>query len=248
MKDPGPNAVELLNYILAATGPASISNPGLHGLNPMLYPAIFFDDCSGTEPYEVTGTGEGFQVSYVTEAAFVGLNGLKVQTRDTGAAGGDLATATLNLPANALPIIRVQFLVARDPNTSPNFYTQLQIRADDEVTYYIAQVEIAWQTPSLSYLKKVNAGHSMTPIPGWLLQPAYHAWNHLQLAINVATGCYHEIKFNGKTLSIPTEPMETASPQARGPLLNIDLETRTAAAAQANSHFDQILVTAEAAP
>ena len=248
MKDPGPNAVELLKYILAATGPAAISSPGVAGLNPILYPAIFHDDCTGTEPYEVTGTGEGFQASYVTEAAFVGLNGLKIQTRETGAAIADLSTAKIWLPANALPIIRAQFLFARDPNTSTHFYTQLQLRADDESSMWVSQVEIGWQAPSISYWKKVNAAHSMTAIAGWLLQPAYHAWNHLQLAINVATACYHEIKFNGKTLSIPTEPLDATATINRGPLLELQLQTRCGAAEQANSHFDQILVTAEAAP
>lgn len=248
MKDPGPNAVELLDHILKATGPAAISSPGIAGLNPILFPAIFHDDCSGTEPYLVTGTGTGFQASYVTEAAFLGLNGLKVQTRETDAAVGDWCKAIIHLPANKLPIIRAQLLLARDPNASTHFYTHLHLSADDKTTYWLGEVQIAWQAPSVSYLKKTNAGHSMYAIPGWLLQPANHAWNHLELAINVANGCYHQIKLNGQTLSIPTQPLESGATQARGPLLALQLQTRNGAAVQANSHFDQILVTAEAAP
>ena len=248
MKDPGPNPVELLTHILAATGPAAISSPGVHGLTPILYPAIFFDDCSGTEPYQVSGTGEGFQASYVTEAAFVGLNGLKLQTRETGAAAGDYAAAGIYLPANELPIIRVQFLFARPPTTSTHFYTNLALRPDDTSFTYGSNIEIAWQAPSISYWKKTNAGWSMSAIPGWLLQPDNHAWNHLELAINLATACYHEIKLNGQTLSIPTEPLDPSASADRGPLLFVELRTRAAEAVQANSHFDQILVTAEAAP
>ena len=248
MKDPGPNAVELLNYILAATGPAAISSPGVHGLNPILYPAIFFDDCSGTEPYQVTGTGTGFQATYVTEAAFVGLNGLKVQTRETGAAAGDIASAKINLPANALPIIRVQLLFARDPDTDTHFYTALWLQSDNGINSYLAKVEIAWQAPSVSYYKKANGTWAMAAIPGWLVQPDNHSWNHLQLAINLNTLCYHEIKLNGLTHSIPTEPLEPGVTANRGPLLMLTLQTRTGQAVQANTHFDQILVTAEAAP
>jgi len=248
MKDPGPYPVELLKAILEAQAPALASSPGIFSLKPILLPAIFYDDCEGTPPYIVTGTGDGYQASYVTEAAFVGLHGLKIQTRETGAAGSDNAAATIHLPANELPIIRLQALFARPETTSTNYYTEFRLRADDETSYFIAQVRIGWQAPSIEYHKKINAGWSYTAITGWYLEPAHHAWNHLQLAINVATGCYLEIKLNGKTHSIPTEPLEPGATQTRGPLLDFQLKTTAIAALQSTTPFAQILVTAEEAP
>jgi len=246
MKDPGPHVVALLTAILDKTCAALPSAAGYLTLKPILHPAIFYDDCEGTEPYIVTGTGDGYQASYVPEAALVGLTGLKVQTREAGAASGDLAQAHIHLPGNALPIIRVQMLIARPPPTSTNYATAIHLSADYGDYLYRSVVEINWQTPSVSYWKKANGFWSMTAIAGWLMEPANHRWHHLQLAINAQTGHYYEIKSDGRTHSIPLEQMEPIATANRGCQLELELRTRTCEAVQANTHFDQILVTAEA--
>lgn len=248
MKDPGPHPVELLNDITKGSGLRSVSRPGLHSLQPILLPAIFFDDCSGTLPYQNVGTGADWQIAYVTDAPYVGLNGLKVETKPTDPAENDYARAEIQMPANEFPILRFQALVTRAITTSTNFITSIAVTADDGAQGYLAEIQIDWNTPAFSYSKKVNAGFEITPIDDW--HPNYQdkGWNHVQLAINMATGSYHEIIMNGKRHSIPTEPMGLVPTTNWAPFIKLWLQTQAVAAAQAATYFDQILVTAEREP
>jgi len=248
MKDPGPYPVELLKAILEAPGVAGAGAAAVYPQLPMIFPAIFHDDCEGTEPYSVTGTGTGWEAKYAPAAAYVGLNGLDVETRETGAAGSDFCRADLLMPANIKPIIRFQCLLARKPLTSTNFRTNIMLTADDATTLYLAQIQLTWQTPSIAYLKKTNGTWDITVIDTW--HPNYQdkGWNHLQFAINVATGCWHEIIMNGLRLSIPTAPLSPGATQTYAPYLKLRLETWALAPTQSSTIYDQILVTAEEAP
>ncbi len=248
MKDPGPYPVELLKAILEAPGVAGAGAAAVYPQLPMIFPAIFHDNCEGTRPYTVTGTGTGWEARYENAAAYVGLNGLDVETKDATPASSDFCRADLLMPANILPIIRFQCLLARKPATSTNFKTNIMLTADDATTLYLAQIQFDWQTPSIAYLKKSNGTWDITVIGTW--QPNYQdkGWNHVQLAINVLTGCYHEIIMNGLRLSIPTELLSPGITQSYAPYLKLRLETWAVANAQASTIYDQILVTAEEAP
>jgi len=245
MKDPGPHPVALLDDIDRGCGASSISVPGLHSLQPILLPAVFFDDCSGTMHYQVDGTGTDHQVDYATAAAYVGLNGLKIQTKQTTPAINDDAYAQLYMPANELPIVRLQLLMARMSGSSGTPATDVYLFNDNESFYHTAQVHIVWNPPVVSYLKKDNGTWSLNTIDTWKVNYLDEGWNHLELAVNVDRGFYHEIVLNGKRLSIPTQPMEPDTAKAYGRHLQMRLLTTALAAERAAIMFDQILVTAE---
>jgi len=248
MKDPGPYPVELLKAILDVHGASRISLPGIFSLKPVLFPAIFYDDCEGTEPYTVSGTGDGFQGSYVTEAAFVGLNGLKIQTRETGAAASDYARADLLLPLGPGPVIRLQLMFRRPNTTSADFTTLFMLYTDDEVRRLDASIEAHWNAQRLAYLKKTNAEWTMTQVEQWHLERDNNRWHKLDLAINLLTAQYVHIKLNGKVCAPDPTDLETTGTAGRGRILDFRLKTTAIAAAQAETQFDQILITTEEAP
>lgn len=247
MKQPGAYPSELLKDIARGSGTASVAAPGLHTQHGNLLPAMFFDDCSGTLAYQTCGTGVGWQVAYLDSAAYVGLFGLKVETKADTPVEYDYARAELQMHAHELGILRFQMLLCRAPETSADFITTIAVFPDDGVQGYLAEIQIDWATPAFSFLKKVNAGFAMTPVPGWLPNYKDNGWNHVQLAVNVAAGHYLELLLNGKRLSIPTEPLGLAPTEPWAPFVKMWLQTRAVAEAQASTYFDQILVTAERA-
>jgi len=247
MKLPDPNAVALLKSILDAQAAPSITSPGIYSLKPILHPAIFYDDAAGTFNYTLTGTGEDYVGRYDNVPAFVGTNGILLQTRATTPAAMDVVQARKCVPANKLPIISLRALWKYPAAGPTNVRVRFSINHSLGTQYHEAQVQFCAYAPYAQFLKKTNGTWALSDIPGWVVAGGDDRWQDVTLRVNTETGCYVSIEFNGQTYSIPTEPTRLYTGSNIGPTLEIALWLQIIEALQGTAHFAQILLTAEEA-
>jgi len=254
MKDPGPNTLEQLiaaNAKLAALaaggGGASASSPGLYSLKPILHPAIFFDDASGTFNYTINATGEDYTADYDPASAFVGLKGITLKTKATTPAAGDHVWADMPLPLGPGPVFRVQLLMRTPATGSTNTITGISLSADDELNTLTVALEAHWAALKLAYQKKSNGSWAMTEMPDSKLRIDEKQWHTLDFAFNIPTRKWLHIILNGKTLSITADDVQATTSVNRGRFVRLRLINSTPVAEQAVTHLDQILITTEEA-
>jgi hypothetical protein len=154
---------------------------------------LLLEDCEGTFVWTATGTGGDDVHAWATAAAFMGINGLRLKTRTTGAAAADWLTAarTFGFPETGLLVARVRI-------------AGVSMAAIDQmgITLVAANGTRLWQSalvvqpnvPSCSYL---NAAGGLTAIPALAYRPGDLSYQTLELVIDLLANEYLEASWCG---------------------------------------------------
>lgn len=207
---------------------------------PILYPAIFYDDCSGTYRYQNTGDGADFSSEYLTSAAFIGTNGIQMRTRTTNPAADDYVTLskTLHLPPSKL--IRLQ-LSAMNPLTSPNLHLIASLHWYDGTNVYMCRIRLTMADEKVYYCSGWAPVYTDTGLHWY--HEAY-AWNRLDISANINEGKFHRLTVNEQTLDMSAISLPSTA-SGLTPHLMFQVSVITAANARATAYFDQFLLTGE---
>lgn len=207
---------------------------------PILFPAIFYDDCAGTFNYQDSGDGADYAAAYNSAYAYVGEKGIQLRTRTTTPASGDVVSITKSIPLPPTQLLRVQLNFATLVTTrQPNIYVALLYYDGSSVN----APELAF-TPADSKVYYAASFRSDYTDTGLTYNPVQNNWNHLDFSVNLSAGKYHNLTVNNgiadlSTISVPTSADATAA------ILKLFLEIETRTASYYYAGLDQILVTTE---
>lgn len=219
----------------------------VHGFStiPVIHPALFFDDCSGTMNWLKSGTGADYSVQYDPLAAFVQTNGLMLKTRETNPAEEDIVNAYRRLWLPPRGVLRLQAMFSFIVETPPEIIQFIITWNDGEVAHD-AGIAI-WATyGGVAYLSGYQAGDFVwTSIPDWKASIIDGAWSNIDFSINLDTGFYHRIQLNEHVLDGTQIPIHTHDLLLEKHL-HLLLKLKAFTAAQASAYVDQILLTQEA--
>jgi len=209
--------------------------------NPVtLWPVLFQDDCTGTLTYVVSGTGADYSVGYDTGYAYVGLKGIRAQTRATTPTIGDnvIIQKYLWLPPAKLARLRLCYM-----------------QYDDTVDHYF-YLGFYWFTGSvrnLTLLRTNSANRSCAyldsagsyqTISGATVPRANYVWSYFDLSVNLSTAYYKRAQINDASFDLSAYPaISEANATERHLRLHLALETQEAARAWAG--LDEIIITGE---
>jgi hypothetical protein len=207
---------------------------------PILYPALFYDDCNGTLPYSATGDGADYIAAYQTVAPLAGTKQLRLQTRTTGPTTGDAVTIALHTfltPAKLLRLI-AHFKTYQSP---PHSILYFAFHWYDGTNQHLAIIRLRTDEADVAYY---GPAPNYTTLSGVTFNPTTGHWHRLDFAINVADALYHRLTFdhniaNMQSIAIPTTADATL------PHLRLIVTLETTQNALAYCALDQILLLAE---
>jgi len=218
-----------------------------HGFStiPVIHPALFFDDCSGTMNWLSSGTGADYSVEYDPAAAFVQTNGLIIKTRTTTPAIGDVVNAYRKLWLPPLGILRLQAMFSLLTD-APDQNLDFIIFWYDGTTMHTAGLRFVASTGAIYRPTGYTAPDiTWTLIPDRTIPVGDDHWNKLDLSFNPLTDFYHKIEVNQYPLDGSAIPVHTRDVVLTKHLYLL-IRTTTVAAAQVTAYIDQILLTQEA--
>jgi len=218
-----------------------------HGFStiPVIHPALFFDDCSGTMNWLSSGTGAEYSVEYDPAAAFVQTNGLIIKTRATTPAIGDVVNAYRKLWLPPLGILRLQAMFSLLTD-APDQNLDFIIFWYDGTTVHTAALRFTASTGAVYRATGYAAPDiTWTIIPELSIPVGDDHWNKLDLSFNPLTDRYHKIEVNENVLDGSNIAIHTRD-VAMTPFVYLLLRTTAVAAAQVTAYIDQILLTQEA--
>lgn len=218
----------------------------VHGFTtiPVIHPALFFDDSSGTFTWQAEGDGADWTAEYDPLAAHVQLNGILLKTRETTPTTNDHVVIYRRLWLPPRGVLRLQY-VACLPTTGPNAALDLTLIWNDGVNAHDAGIRLRATSPSIYYIRGWDApGFDWGSLPTFSRGEIDHSWVKIDLSVNLDTNFHHRVQVNeqvldGRTLAISTHPPALEKHMH----LAFDLSTPTAA--QATAYVDQILLTQE---
>ena len=207
---------------------------------PIIWPALFFDDASGTFDWVVSGTGADYVAEYSTDTVLIGTKSLKLQTRITDPAAADLVGIMKHLPVPPRKLVRIQLAFRLgDGATNGNF--RLRPFFYDGTKGYGFEIQCLYADETVQYLDHNN---DYQTIPNALWSKATPVWNSIDLSLNLNGPKYHLLRLNGTTFDLRAYPARSwASPET--PKFIASLGAKTTAAAWTLFYVDQILVTPE---
>jgi len=211
---------------------------------PIMHPALFHDDASGTFNYIVDATGAGYIAEYSTTNVHVGQKTIYLRTQPTTPQIGDMVSISKLLWLPPEKLLRLQ-VIWSPLSSSVNAYN----------TFYLT-----WLSGSRQYLaglrSRTNTGEVWLAsgfvgvAPTWTLRDDLHtpilssAWSKLDLSVDWNTGKHHLLHFNEVALDLSDlDTPSQASVDASALFLYIIVETLQTS--QASLFVDQLLLTPE---
>jgi len=212
---------------------------------PIIHPALFFDDSSGTFNWIPCAEGDDYTAEYDPVAAFVQLNGILLKTKLTTPAINDYVQIERHLWLPPLGILRLQVMFCL-LSYRPYQKIELILIWYDKLSQHAAGLQLMGHTDAVGYLTGYSVPNfSYTTIPYLRLTHGSNLWNKVDLSVNPLTDTYHRIQVNERVLDGSPYPIfveATAVPQE----LMLLIKTTTLEAVQATAYIDQILLTQEA--
>ena len=207
---------------------------------PIIWPALFYDDASGTFDYVASGTGADWTAEYSTDTVLLGTKSLKLQTRLTDPASGDIVSLYKHLPVPPRKLARIQLAFCLGTAaTNGNLWARAFYH--DGAKAHKFEIRCIYADESVQYLDHNN---DYLTIPNAFWSKATNVWNSFDLSIHLNPPKYHLLRLNGLTFDLsallPYSYSETSTPKFM-PGITI----RATAAAWTLFYFDQILVTPE---
>jgi len=211
---------------------------------PIMHPALLYDDGNGTWQWNETIFGAGPTFEYDPVAAYVGLNGIHLQTGATAPAEHQLIAIprALWLPPHQRLRLQACFnLLAAAPAATLSFFLNW---FTGEVQY-VGGVQVQSDNAAVRYASALAAGTiTWTAIAGWTCQNLDDCWNKLDFSIDLDALTYHRGNLNEQVMDasgidIPFDD------SILGKVLQVVILLETLAAAQATAYIDQFLLTAE---
>jgi hypothetical protein len=117
---------------------------------------LLLDDCEGTFTWTVGGTGGDDVHEYAAVAAFMGLNGMRLKTRTTGAAADDnvFVSKVFGFPESGLVVARMRW-ASPDPTKIKS--VRLNLWVDNGVRDWQAGGRLLPNTPEFDYYTPAGA-------------------------------------------------------------------------------------------
>lgn len=190
---------------------------------------LLLDDCEGTFTWVPTGTGGDDVHEFATVAAFMGLKGMRLKTRTTGAAANDNLTASkmVSYPESGLLVVRGRFA---SPDVSLCLGVGLSCLDDDGVTQYIP--ELYW-IPGSAEVGYVSAASAYVPIAALATVFLDGQWYTWELVYDCLTHRYVSATFNGTRVSLANIGARTpGASSGRGVQVRVFVSAAGAAAAE----------------
>jgi len=211
---------------------------------PILHPAIFYDNASGTFNWLQSGDGVDFTADYHADAAFVDTNGIRLITKSTTPAENDLVT--INRILWMPPINRLRFQACfHFPTYAINCRLKFWVETYDGLTLHATGIAANPQNGVVYYISALPAGApTWSVLPGVTIPMADAIWSKLDFSTDFATDYNHLLHLNSTVLDVSAVAVPTfGSPAQRRLTLFIQLQTLQIA--QATAYVDQVLLTPE---
>ena len=207
---------------------------------PIIWPALFYDDASGTFDWQISATAGDYLAEYSTEAVLIGTKSIKLKTRATDPAFGDLVTIYKHLPVPPRKLARIQCAFRLgDGATNGDF--RLRPFFYDGTTGYSFEILCLYTDESVQYLDEDNVYQT---IPNAFWSKATPVWNSIDLSLNLNNGSYHLLRLNGRTFDLSTYPTRPFAADDT-PKFIAALGIKTTIAAWTLFYLDQLLITPE---
>ena len=154
---------------------------------------LFARPCVSANGFDVSGTGADFTLTPASGAALFNATGLRLKTRATDPAEDDYAKAVhpICFPSTRLLTVRAR-ISSPDISTVKAYGILVQFFNTD--TNSIASILHEPNTPRLTYR---NAAGGETEITGCDQVTVDGAWHLLQFQLDLTTGKYTKVLFNG---------------------------------------------------
>jgi len=211
---------------------------------PIIYPAVFADDCAGTFTYRVNGTGADYVAEYDPTAALVGLNGILLKTKETSPTADDFVRLAkgLWLPPHRRLRLQAAFQMHQPPTSGELTFA---ITWADGQTRHEAGIMADQYAKTISYISGGSVGswtHTINHDIDYCEEA--EALNKIDLTLYLDEGTYGAIRCNEQTRDLSGIALHSAAaPTAY--YLDFYLQLLLPGAAQLNAWIDQILISAE---
>lgn len=211
---------------------------------PILHPAILYDDASGTFNWLDMGTPADYTADYDPSAAYVGINGIQLNTKQTTPAANDYVRIYRHIWLPPHQLLRIQ-LVFNHVDKDISAYLRVILHWYQGETHYVAGIRTKADDGEVSYASGITGViATWTVLPGVTIPLMDDVWNKLDLSVNWIDAMYQYIHLNDTIVdgtALPVGSLEYAAAK----VLSIYIELETLQAAQAIARLDQILLTPE---
>ena len=196
---------------------------------------MLLDNCEGTCNWTKAGTGADPVLDYNSAAAFIGTNGMRIQTRSTSPAQYDVCSATkiIHLPVSGYMKFRA---MCNFPDVSLVQQLSMMLYLYHLTDIWKAELRLTPNTPTMQYM---NAAGGATAIADMALKVADGQWFELEVGVDVTEHEYVAAQFNGIEVALSKIGFYDAD-DTTFTGANLFLEIGSAGAAQATAYFDQI--------
>lgn len=196
---------------------------------------LLLDDCEGTCNYIKSGTGADPVVDFAAAAAFIGTNGLRIQTRSTTPAQYDIASATklISLPGSDYVLWRMMCMF---PDVSLVEQVALRMYVYYLTNIWQAELRFTPNTPVMQYVNSAGAAANITALSKGVQD---NQWFDIELAIDLGKLTYLSARYNGSEADLSAFALYDTGNSALS-TLKLNVEIGSAGAAQATAYFDQI--------
>jgi len=207
---------------------------------PILYPALFYDDCEGNYSWITTGTGTDYAANYATQNVFVGKQVISLKTRATTPTINDTITIQKTFGAVPTQLVRIQLLYRR-ASQPPTHSFELRFDWYDGENLWCVNIRLDGASEHVDYWR---ADHLFHTIPNWRFDPSWYTWNRIDLSVDLLKHLYRRLAINHQVTDLNAE-IELSEPDTKPAALALSLNLRTLENIQAWALVDQVLVTPE---
>jgi len=198
---------------------------------------LLLDDCEGTFNWTVSGTGGDDVHEFATAAAFMGLKGMRLKTRTTGAAANDYVAAARAVGHGEGGLLVIRARVA-SPDVSVVKNLVMQVTHCDGVNDYSANINIRMSAGTVAYLDAAAAAVAMPDLAQTFTDGA---WFTIELVLDVLTHEYLECFCNGTRVDLAGAGVyDVGASTERGAI--VSLSVIAVGAAPAEMYADNIYV------
>ncbi|MBA7612651.1 hypothetical protein ES703_19887 [subsurface metagenome] len=163
---------------------------------PVIHPAIFADDCSGSFNYEADGHGDDWVAQYHPDAALVQMNGIILQTRATEPAENDRVYLMKRLWLDPERLLRLQ-IVFKTPMAKPEMRITFALVWGDGEQNHHAGIHYESVDSHVDYVSGGNWGlWTYTELPDVIAAVRPEIWNKLDFDIDLTADTYHRLHTN----------------------------------------------------
>lgn len=159
---------------------------------------LLLDDCEGTFTWAKSGTGGDDVAERAAAAAFEGVYGIHIRTRTTGAAAGDGLDLSriVGFGESGQLVYRMQLCL---PDVSVVSVVRMEVYVYDGANMYLGTIRLTPNTPRFEYFSSVPA---FTEIPSLALLVNDGQWFTIEMVLNVLSGEFITVTFNGVTADL----------------------------------------------